>query len=736
MRTRQFSKVCVLLSGAGAAALMSDAVRAQSTPDSVPVLEEVIVTAEHREQRLLDVPAAISVLSSSSLEAKNALDFRDYLTTVPGVNFTQGNIGQMRVAIRGISDGVSSYDPLTGIYIDEAPVTEGYAPTLDPDIYDLERVEVLKGPQGTLYGAGSMGGTVRIITKKPVLNTYQASADATVSDTEGGGVNERVDLAVNVPILEDRMALRLSGGYRHDAGWIDDIKRHVEDANDVDKRNFHGQLLLRPDENTSVILSLLYQKAKAGQPDWEDIGLGDYQTARAYSAYTDIEAKLYSLTIQHDTDWMSVSSATNYVRKNTGGGADFTSTVRGLLAALSHITLGPSEGVGLLNRDAFDGFTQEVRLASRGKHVLDWTLGGFYSYDETNFGQAVDFSAAPSTQGVVTGPGFLQSAQTYSTKQVAGFGELTYNITDRIAATGGGRVFNVLQQTTVVGSGILNGGNTQSQAQANNSSQIGKFALKYQPSADNMLYAQAAQGYRNGVPTGATLPPVCLPQAAALGYTTIPQLVRPDSLWNYEIGSKNRLMQGRATINVAAFYIDWKDIQSSVSLPCGGGFSINGGRAVSEGGEFEGTVQPLEGLTLTGSATYVDAYLSSPAPGVRANPGDRLPDTSKWSANASAQYETRVTNTLNGFIRGEANYVGDRWNNFRAIGAPRAVLMDPYTTLTLRLGLSHDNWTAALFGTNLTNRHVVLLNSGTTYREVAAPRTIGLNVRYDYEGDR
>ena len=709
--------------------------RAASAPASVedpadPALSEVVITANHRDERLQDVPSTVNAVRGATIRAKNAQDFRDYLTTVPGVNFSEGNLGQMRVSIRGVSDGIGSFDPLTGIYIDEAPVTEGYGPTLDPDVYDVERVEVLKGPQGTLYGAGSMGGTVRIITKKPVINAFEASGDAMGSDTNGGGVNGRVDAAVNLPLVNDRIAVRFSGGYRKDAGWIDDVYRNVQDANDIEKKNFHGQVLWHPEANTSVILRLMYQKSIAGQPNWEDIGQSEYRTSRAYSMYTDTEARLYSLTVQHDADWMSVTSASNYLIKNTGSGVDFTNVARPLILALSQVTLAPTEGVGLVNQEQLNLFTQEMRLASRGKTVLEWTLGGFYSNATTHFNQSLDFRQAPSIDAVTSGPAYLQSLNTFSTRQLAGFGELTYNITERIAVTAGIRQFEVSQPTTAVDSGILNGGNSRSQREQDSHSHTSKLALKYRLSSENLVYALAAQGYRNGV-AGTPIPPVCAVQAAALGYSTIPNGVNPDKLWNYELGTKNAMLNGRLAANAAAFFIDWSNIQNQVALACGANFGINGGDAVSKGGELELWARPVESWTLNAAASYVDAHLTAVAPGVRATKDDPLPLVSRWSWNTSGQYDIKVTGALTGFLRAEVNHVGSRWNTYRTL-TPTAYLMPSYTTLTLRVGIEGRNWSAAAFGTNLTDQHVIQYSPNTTYRQVAAPRTIGLNVRLDY----
>lgn len=722
---------------AGSAQAQSQATTG-ATEAAVPADDQsndIVVTALRRSQRLQDVPAAITAIDGATLAAKGAQDYRDYLNAVPGVNFSDNGYRSSRITIRGISDGFGATDPLTGIYIDEAPITEGGQPTLDPALYDVERVEVLKGPQGTLYGSGAMGGTVRVITKKPQLDAFEGSAEATISDTDHGGWNRRVDGVVNIPIARDLLALRVSAGYRRDDGWIRDVFRNDDNANFTEKTNARGQLLLKPGPETSITLGALYQREKLGIPAFADLALPENQSLRVFRQSGTSEAQLYSLTIQQDFASMSLISATNYLKKDSVNNIDATTSIRPLVAHFyPGVTVGTNEGVGVSTPGNLELFTQEVRLSSTGKRRLEWLIGGFYSNSSTAIPQTFNFSQAPSTAGKFTDAQFYLSSSTPRTRQVAGFGELTFNITDRLAATAGVRVFDVDQSNVSTASGALNGGTTTTdQLHAHVTSATQKYALKYQATPDNLLYLQAAQGYRNGGANYSVPQAACGANLASLGYSSAPRSYGPDRLWNFELGSKNTLAGGRVTLNGSAYYIKWTDIQSSIGLSCGFGFIANSGKATSKGFELEASVRPVTGLTFNGSLSYADARITHAAPGTQAHDGDRLPLSPNWSWNVSAQYERPLDHSVSGFVRGELNYVGERWNGFAGFG-PRATLLDAYTTANARIGVQGKHWSAAIFATNLFDTHIVYFRSlgGTAYDVVGQPRVIGLTTRIGF----
>lgn len=741
MKTHHLIKSVVLLSGFTSGALgvavaqtASPAAAANNeTVEKATTLETVVVTGLSRKQGLQTAPNAINVLDGSSLRDKGSSGFQDYLQSVPGVNFTQNNLGASRVTIRGVSDGIGATDALSTVYLDDLPITENFGDTFDPAIYDIARVEVLKGPQGTLYGAGSMGGTVRVVGKRPVLDQREFIVDAGMGATSHGGGDRRVDGVMNLPLVSDLAALRISVGSRKNAGWIDDVLRHQKDGNDLRRDNARAQLLLQPSPDTSVVLGFLYQKDQAGLPPYEDVNRGEYQTGRIFRASSKAQSHATTLTIEHDWDFASLTSATNVLSKESSRADDASSSLRRLIPRLYPITLGDNEGIGLESQDKFRLFTQEVRLTSSGKKLIDWVVGGYYSNAKTDYHQQFDFTQAPTAAAVVSGPGFYDALQKYQTKQKAAFGEVTYNATEKLSLVFGLRVSGVDQHNIVAGSGTLNGGTTLKDLSGDDSSTNKKFLAKYQVNNDHMLYASGAQGYRNGGPTGGIPVTACGQDAAALGYSTIPSSYKADHLWDYELGSKNTLLDGRLNINASVYRIDWDDIQTSVPLTCGFSFITNSGKAKSTGGELEFSAQPVRELTLSASASYVDAKLVRSASGSTAKAGNELPLTSRWSGNVGAQYTQPLGSGYVGWLGADLSYIGGRWTMFEAVSGSKR--LEGYTLVGLRLGVRKDNWSVYGFVNNLTDKHYVInenITANPAYRTVGRPRSVALNAKVTF----
>jgi len=569
-----------------------------------------------------------------------------------------------------------------------------------------------------------MGGTVRVIGRQPLLDTVEGSAAATVTDVAHGGTGYRVDGAINLPLVEQRMAMRVSAGHREDAGWIDDVVRGERDGNTIEKRNLRAQLLLQPADRTSITAGVMYQKDDNGLPWHDDLARGDYQTGRIFRPDTSSEARVTSLTVRHDWDRMGLVSATNHIDNDSSSALDSTNSLRGPISAMTGVTMGPTEGVGVRSDSSLSQFTQELRLSSSGENRIDWLVGGFYADAETDFVQAFDFSQAPNVNAVADGASFYSSAQRYRTRQLAAFGEVTWNATDALSLTAGVRGFDVEQRDATVSSGIFNGGTSTVEGRADTSSSTAKFMVAYQADRDHLLFAQAVQGYRNGGPTGNVPLAACGADLAAAGYDSVPTAYGPDKLWNYEVGSKNTLLDGMLRLNGSVFYVDWSEIQSTIGLGCGFSFVTNAGRARSRGAELDVTFMPVAGLTVAGSASYVDATLTEVASGVVAERGDALPLASRWSWNVSAQYEHDLSDRMSGFIRGEVNHVGSRWGGFQS--APTARKLDAYTLLNARIGVRRDHWSVALFATNLTDERYVTYY-GNIYEVVGRPRTVGVS---------
>ncbi|MFC3051526.1 TonB-dependent receptor [Kordiimonas pumila] len=705
--------------------------------DDTPVFEEIVVTALRRDQRLQDVPAALSVLGATKLYDRGAKDFRDYLQVVPGVSFGETGYRSSRVVIRGVSDGLGTTASLAGIYIDEVPVTETRQPTFDPSIYDVERVEVLKGPQGTLYGSGSMGGTIRVILNKPQLDGFEGQTEGTIGDVSHGGINYKLDSVLNIPIVTDKLGLRVVGSYRNDSGFIDDTLRNETNANSIEKKNVRVALRWKPSDLTTIDAAYLYQKEDLGTPNFSEAMPGDpiYTQRRQYRQTGPSETELYSFTLNHEFSFGSLVSSTNYLDKFSAANIDATNSFRGIMGMITGVLIPTSEGFGINTEGDYRVFSQEVRLASHSGDTIEWLIGGFYSEVKNGFAQYADLSSAPSVSSLLTGKQVFDSLENDKTRQLAAFGEITWNATEKLALTAGLRVFDIDQDVEQFGSGILAGGSSQVNLEANSSSVNQKYRIAFKPTADSLLYAQAAQGFRQGGANGPVPQSICGADLANLGYSSTPSQYGSDDLWSYEIGSKNTLLDSKATLNAAAYYTKWSNIQNLVSLPtCLFSFTGNAGEAEIKGIDLDTSIQPIEGLSLGVALSYVDAKITETAPGIKPNVGDRLPFVAKWSWAANARYEFPLTALVTAFVYTDVNYVGKRWNTFEGNGVT-ATQLPSYYLANLRFGIMKDSWTASIFATNLFNKYYAVnrqTSAVQTYDVVGEPRVIGVNLKLTY----
>ncbi len=698
-----------------------------------PQLEEVVVTATHRAENLQEVPLSITALSGAALGKLNALNYEDYLNTVPGVAFAEIGARENRVVMRGVSDGIATgTQSTTGIYIDETPVTSA-TNTFDPSLYDLERVEVLRGPQGTLYGSGSMGGTVRIILNKPELNETDGAVEGSLADVAHGAGNYKADGFVNIPLVSDQLAMRLVGGYERNGGFIDDIGVDGRDANWRERYGGRAAVLYKPVEEASILATVVYQDDRFGAEPTHDIDLPAYEQQRFYPESGHIYTTLYSLTGTFQLPGMTLTSASGYLDSRSENGQDGTVIFAPFIQAVTGLPVGANDGIGAINVANSRVFSQEVRLASSGERRLDWLLGGFYSHESDDGGQLFDVSRAPAVAAVYSNEAIYDDTNTSTRRQAAAFGELTYHVTSKWSLTAGLRYSSFKTATSDFAQGLLNGGDTLTPTQASSSSLTQKYLVDYKVTAQNSLYAQAAQGFRDG--NGLSYIPydLCGGDLKKLGYDSSPTQYNPDKLWSYELGSKNTFLEQRIGLNAAAYYIDWKDIQTQLTLPtCQFALIANAGAAVSKGFEIELALNPLTGLKINGSTAYGDARITEAPATVPALLGSRLPLVSKWTWNANSEYDFPVATGLTAYLRGDVNRVGSRWNTFASSAG--SFLLPSYVLVGARLGLQSEKWEAALYGTNLTDKAAALSRQGTVliYDTLVEPRAIGVDVKYKF----
>jgi outer membrane receptor protein involved in Fe transport len=706
----------------------------QDSADDPSSGNEIVVTAMHRRDRLQDVPASVGVVTGAQLRERNANSYREYLNTVPSVSYVSNGSYRDKIFIRGVAEGLTATTlATTGVYIDEASVSEISSSLGDISSFDIERVEVLRGPQGTLYGAGSMGGTVRVITAKPKIGRFEALGEGTLSySADAGSPNYSASGAVNLPVA-DNFAVRIAAAYRREAGFINNIAPNFEDTDINDERhlNLRAQALFQPSDDFSILAGFQFQKDEINQGNVQEVG-NKRNIIRRYPEFNKYNTKIYSLTINKGFGFANLVSATNYVDKKNLSGRDST---RGFGGPQYPDAIGSplpaDQGVGLLYRFPNKFFSQELRLSSTSEGPFTWLVGGYYSNFMPNNRQGFDTVATPALATL----DFFSFASTIRRRNLAAFGELSFKPLEELELTAGYRHTSVRTRSTNISSGFLNDNSTTTQDQrASETAGTQKYRVTYKPNDRTLVYVQAAQGFRAGGPLG-LFPSACNAELAQLGFSSPPTQYNSDSLWNYELGTKNTLFGNKLTVNATVYHIDWDNIQAARNLNCAIQFISNVGKAKSQGAELEITAHPTQGLDLTGSASYTNAKLKSTNTAIGAVNGDPIPNVPKWTLSGSARYEFPINDTAEAFVRGDVSYVSARWSDFKGLPFPRARLDPGYALVGLRAGVSQGNLEGSVFVTNLFDSNAVvntMSNNALIYENVVRPRVIGATIKARY----
>jgi iron complex outermembrane receptor protein len=700
----------------------------ESSSNQKPGLEEVLVTAQKREERLQDVPVPVTAISADVLAQNAQVRLQDYFSLVPGfVVSPAGNIGNpQNLAIRGINSGQST-NSTVGITVDDVPFgsTTSFSSDVPPDLdpSDLSRVEVLRGPQGTLYGANSMGGLLKFVTVDPSTEALSGRVQADVDSVYNGqtpGYGFRG--VVNVP-LSDTLAIRASGFTRQDPGYVDNPVFDIKGINEDRAGGGRLSTLWRPSDVVSLKLSALYQDLKGDGISDVDVepGLADLQQNyyRGCCAF-DKKLQAYSAIATVKLGSADITSVTGYNVNQFSSTLDYSF----LLGPLFAKPLFGAKSVADYWHGQTDRFTQELRASIPITSKVDWLIGGFYSYEDTSLSgylPAVNTDVGQAVGTVATAS--LPSKFT----EYAGFTDLTVHFTDRFDVQFGGRESFIDQdfETVNVG-GPLFGGSAVYPAikyTPNAFTYLVTPRLKFSP--DLMLYARVASGFRPGVSNSFNTDPL-VPRAAA-----------PDKTQNYEIGLKGNVLDHALSFDASLYYINWKSIQIALLDPRNElSYTANGSEAKSEGVELSVEATPLSGLTISAWATYDDAVLTEALPArstVYAPDGTRLPYGTRFSGNFSANQTFRLVGEAAGFAGVQLSYLGNRLGTFVPFRptAPRAYY-PAYAKLDLRTGVEYHQWTVSLYVNNVCDRRGVLGGGVGTFPPFAyyyiQPRTIGLSL--------
>lgn len=691
----------------------------------------IVVTAQKRSENLQDVPISISVVGGERLQETGASQLTDFGAYVPGLQVdSSGTPGQSTISLRGIAPiGPSA---TVGTYVDDAPVgssslyARASAFALDLLPYDIERIEVLRGPQGTLYGASSIGGLLKYVTVTPSVTDFSGKAGGEVFGIRHAGEAGYAGQAmVNVPLVTDRLGLTASYAYRKTPGYVDSVVTGKRGQNDYRQQGARIALLWQASDDLSIALSGLWQEieSEGNGSVVEDIVTGE-RIGNGFSNnnYLDepFTKSLYYFagTLKNDFGFAALSSTTTYSRVKTSQTSD-ASRIFGVLFPLFGQ---PAAGLAPFNITLdLKKVTQEVRLTSPSGGRFEWLLGGFFTNEVSGNKQIVrayDMAGAP-----IAGLDPLAIAELPTRyREFAAFANATYKFSDRFDITAGLRWARNTQRYRQISVGAV-------VPTANNPGSSAESVLTYSVSPrfhltdDTMLYARVASGYRPGGPN-ATLPGVT-------------PTVASDSLTNYEIGLKTILFDRTLTLDLAAFYMDWKDLQMTVDFNGVSGLA-NAGSARSQG--FEATIgwRPVRGLQLGINGAFTDAKLTSDTPvAVGGLNGDRLPRIPKWSGSLTAEYSFAVGGDAQAKLGGGLRHTGQRVSSFEGVPAvTNPVFADAYTALDLNAGITFDQrWSLRLYARNLTDTDAAITRDVQTdglgqrafiRTTPLQPRTIGL----------
>jgi outer membrane receptor protein involved in Fe transport len=675
-------------------------------PEQSGGLEEIVVTASLREQTTLEVPASLTALTGKNLEHIGADSYEDYLSKVPGVSYNANGFGRGVIIIRGVATGGSSngnLQPSTAQYIDELPALNLWSAWTATDLrmVDIDRVEVLRGPQGTLFGSGSLGGAVRIITNKPDPTKFAGNLSAGGAVTDKGAPSYDTRLMLNVPIISDKLALRAVVYGIREGGYIDNVPRGEDDVNYAKSFGYRVSLGFTPSDALTMRLSATHQKDDVGDgvnTFYSSADGGPYENGGVGPQRLDTTLDIYNFTTEYDFGPAALTWSSTYAERKSY-------SVQDMIRRMNSVW-----GYGLNYRDYtdfiqhdYDTTSHEVRISSYDKGPIDWVIGGFRMKQDLNVTQIWDYNYNDIY--------FLDSVYLADSRQQALFGEATYHLSDKWAFTAGLRYFDnkfAFEVPRYFGQHAINTGATTTPLTITKENGFTpKFALSFTPSEATNIYANVAKGYRVGqvnfgASAGARDP---------ISGEVVPLTFEPDYLWNYEIGVKTYLFDRMVRVDAALFYIDWKNIQYTRFTASRLNYTGNAGDAESKGAELSLIVKPSANWEFGVTATYTDAKLTSAREGASLVPGRRLPGTPEFAMSDYVEY-TGDMGDANFFVRLSHRYQTKQVQELSAaVGTPYA---PGYHKVDARAGVTLGDYSLSLFVDNLTNSDAETLVASST----------------------
>ncbi len=708
---------------------------AQSSASEPPHIDDdlIIVHATKRASIARRLPLSLAVKGSIEMERLQINDTNALAQHTAGMSSTNLGPSRNKIFIRGISDGsfTGRQQATIGAYLDNIRLNYN-----EPDPYlqleDVDHVEVLRGPQGTLYGAGSLGGLYRVVTNLPDMENYTAIFHTSISQTHNGGTNKHLSTTINLPLIADKLAFRATGYIDHTAGYIDDVALNLKNVNSTDVFGTRLRLLAYLNENWSVTTGLNFQDVIADDTQYFLEAYGPYNRANLVQEPHEDDYINPFVDVKGAYHWGDIVSSTAIVHRTIDDRIDASSSVPSLSGL--PITASPFAVKRVINM-----ITNESRLVSRTGGRFDWLIGTFASQRHETYRSSLTIPGLAASLGTnpIDGDVAFRENRRERTNEVALFGETTWHLPYNLNLTGGLRWFYSDERTQATVDGSLGKGTIPRAGKSRDHGFTPKAVLSYQPNNHTLYYVQASQGYRPGGINLNSPDSVFFETEENDAQKGEDQTFEPDKLKMYEVGGKFSLSEGRLQIDVAAFTFKWNDIQSDQILPDGFSFILNAGYARSRGLELEVQANPFEGFSLGANIAFNDAKLVIANPFLGANPNNQLPSIPKLAGGISAEYTWPAWPGKDWHVgldyaySGQANLTFTRADNRHA---------ERSHMLNLRLELdAPEHWQVSLFVRNALNEkeNTFAFGNPFSFRQTVqhtppVPVTTGISVRLKY----
>ena len=735
-------------------------VAGQHTANPNTVVEEVTVTATKREQNIQDVAMSITVVQPLKFTKAGFTSIRDISGYVSGFTFYDG-LGGPRgtgsVSARGV--GQQGATSVVGIYLDDVPMssnspfTANFFSFFDGLLADIEQVEMLKGPQGTLYGATTIGGAIKFVSRKPSLDRLDGQASFNTSSTKNGGLNKIYSGRISLPLINKRLGLSLSGFYEDNAGFVDRVDRETgtqlqADADSFDSRGFSADMFFSLSDQLDLRAKVLQQETEYNGFSTVNLDIEKNPIYRPLAG-NDIlssniqENTVYSTTVVYRFDWAALTATSSYLESSLLRVNDLTSG----LAAYVDNTLqgnppGTTKAVPVVTDQGSEKFTQEFRLTSRDNNSWEWIAGLYYTEEDAFY--AVDATAQP------TGFLLLKEQRPNNYEEYAAFGNVTYYFNPNVDITLGSRVSHHRMDLDVSSSGGLSGGNAPIKA-VEDTVDTWLVAARYRPTEDISLYVRVASGYR---PASANI----LRVDAVTGENLAQQPLNSDSVWSYELGAKGRLLQGYMAYDLGLWHLKWDDFRTFVAINTLNTLANADGGITAQGAEGSFTFKPLQNLSLTSTFSYTQSTLDKDEPGLFGRAGQQVPTVPEWTLSTRVRYDFTPFADSNAYIGGGLRYTGETRTAFSdqrsfdpAVG-PTAITpvntavnipTEDIILVDFNAGVTVGATNLSLHITNLLNEQAYSSVGGSLVAGVSPPlvdvtavpvrpRTIGLVLSYEF----